>query len=141
MSEQKSVPSVRFVDNKNEWEKSYLYEVSERKIKKNSNNEITETLTNSAIEGIISQRDYFKQDISNVDNISNYNDVEPVDFVYNPSISKNSSVGPIRRSKLGKSGMMSPLYFVSRNKRLNNKCREIFFLGNYWHRHMFKYGN
>src|SRR5699024_6694493 len=105
MSEQKSVPSVRFVDNKNEWEKSYLYEVSERKIKKNSNNEITETLTNSAIEGIISQRDYFKKDISNVENISNYYIVEPDDFVYNPRISKNAPVGPIRRNNLGKTGI------------------------------------
>jgi len=141
VSEKKVKPRFRFAGYNNEWKKVYLYEISERIIKKNRNNKITETFTNSAIEGIISQRDYFKKDISNVENISNYYIVEPDDFVYNPRISKNAPVGPIRRNNLGKTGIMSPLYFVFRNKRLNNKFLEIFFLGNYWHRHMFKYGN
>ena len=46
------------------------------------------------------------------DNIDGYYIVRDNDFVYNPRISNLAPVGPINRNKLGRTGVMSPLYTV-----------------------------
>ena len=45
------------------------------------------------------------------DNLEGYYIVSVNDFVYNPRISVNAPVGPIKRNKL-KEGVMSPLYLI-----------------------------
>jgi type I restriction enzyme S subunit len=118
------------------WEQRKLSEISDKVIEKNVNMKITETFTNSAEFGIISQRDFFDHDISNAENIGGYYIVRNEDFVYNPRISTLAPVGPINRNKLCRSGVMSPLYTVFRTHDIDNTYLEQFFRSSHWHSFM-----
>jgi type I restriction enzyme S subunit len=98
--------------------------------------EFTETFTNSAEFGIISQRDFFDHDIAKQDKIDGYYIVHPEDFVYNPRISVTAPAGPINRNKLGRCGVMSPLYSVFRPEGMDNSFLEQFFKSSHWHSFM-----
>ena len=94
------------------WEQRKLGEFSKKKTTKNADGALSETFTNSAEQGVISQLDYFDHDITNDANISGYYVVQPDDFVYNPRISATAPCGPINRNRLNRAGVMSPLYTV-----------------------------
>ena len=102
---------------------------------KNKDDSISKVLTNSAVQGIVSQNDFFDKDIANKNNLEGYYVVELNDFVYNPRISSSAPVGPIKRNKLAK-GVMSPLYTVFRFKSGCLDFLEYFFETTYWHDHM-----
>ena len=118
------------------WEQRKLGDIADRVTEKNASLEVSETFTNSAEFGIISQRDFFDHDITNKENIGNYFIVRPEDFVYNPRISVTAPVGPINRNKLGRNGVMSPLYTVFRPHDVSNTYLEYFFKTNRWHAFM-----
>lgn len=118
-----------------------MEDFSDKVTEKNTNLGVKETFTNSAEFGIISQRDFFDHDISNVNNIGGYYIVRSEDFVYNPRISVAAPVGPINRNKLGRNGIMSPLYTVFRIHDVNPTYLEYFFKSNYWHTYMFFNGD
>jgi type I restriction enzyme S subunit len=120
----------------NAWEQRKLSGISDKVTEKNASRVFTETLTNSAEFGIISQRDFFDKDISNDENIDGYYIVRNDDFVYNPRISSFAPVGPIKRNKLGRNGVMSPLYYVFRPHDIEPTYLEYFFSGTGWHRFM-----
>jgi len=101
-----------------EWDVIDLEQIAFKVNLKNRNLEISNVLTNSATQGIISQNDYFDRDIANKNNLDGYYVVERDDFVYNPRISNNAPVGPIKRNKLIR-GVMSPLYTVFRFKKVS----------------------
>jgi len=105
-------------------------------MEKNTDVGYSETLTNSADLGIVSQRDFFDKAIACENNIGNYYIVRNDDFVYNPRISTLAPVGPIRRNKLGRTGVMSPLYYVFRVHALDSTYLEYFFATSIWHRFM-----
>jgi type I restriction enzyme S subunit len=130
------VPEIRFSEFVEEWSFRKLGELSDKISEKNSFMEFTETLTNSAEYGIISQRDFFDHDIAKQDKINGYYIVRPEDFVYNPRISTTAPVGPIGRNKLGRCGVMSPLYTVFRPKEVDNSFLEQFFKSSHWHSFM-----
>ena len=111
-------------------------EFTKKVTEKNKDNKFSETLTNSAEYGIISQRDFFDKDISNKKNLSSYYVVRPDDFVYNPRISNTAPVGPIKRNRLGRAGVMSPLYYVFQVQDVNKNYLEKYFLTTNWHRFM-----
>ncbi|MBL4951470.1 restriction endonuclease subunit S, partial [Neobacillus sp. YIM B02564] len=115
------------------WEQRKLGEISEKVTEKNKNKIYSETLTNSAEYGIINQRDFFEKDISNEKNLDGYYVVHPDDFVYNPRISNLAPVGPIKRNKLGRTGVMSPLYYVFRIDGVDKTYLEKYFSSNRWH--------
>lgn len=135
-NEQKNVPELRFPEFEEEWEEKSLDDISNRKSEKNKNNVYTETFTNSAEYGIISQNDYFDKKISNEKNLDNYYIVEPDDFVYNPRISNFAPVGPINRNKLSRTGVMSPLYTIFSIKISNKEFLEYYFKTTKWHHFM-----
>ena len=118
------------------WEQRELGEVAKKITEKNTNSLYNETFTNSAEHGIISQRDFFDHDITNADNINIYYIVENEDFVYNPRISNFAPVGPINRNKLGRNGVMSPLYTVFRTENMDYSFLEQFFRSDGWHSYM-----
>lgn len=118
------------------WEQRKLEDISDKVTEKNKNNEFTETLTNSAEFGIINQREFFDKDISNEKNLNGYYIVREDDFVYNPRISNYAPVGPIKRNKLGRTGVMSPLYYVFRPHDIDKKFLEYFFGTTVWHKFM-----
>ncbi|MCF1684229.1 restriction endonuclease subunit S [Tetragenococcus halophilus] len=134
--EEKRAPEVRFEGFHDDWKQRKLGDISEKVTEKNKDKKFTETFTNSAEYGIVPQNDFFDKVISNSKNISNYYIVQNDDFIYNPRISNFAPVGPIKRNKLNKVGVMSPLYYVFRTKNIDLTFLEKFFDTSYWHRFM-----
>ena len=118
------------------WEQRKLSDISTKVTTKNVDVHYTETLTNSAEQGIISQVDFFDKEISNKDNINGYYIVDNNDFIYNPRISTLAPVGPINRNKLNRTGIMSPLYTVFRSSNVDLGFLEWYFQSSHWHRYM-----
>jgi type I restriction enzyme S subunit len=136
-----TIPEIRFKGFSGEWEEKELKKISDKITEKNTSVIYSETFTNSAEFGIVSQRDYFDKDISNSNNIGGYYVVQPEDFVYNPRISTFAPCGPIKRNSLGRAGVMSPLYTVFRTKGVNTIFIEYIFQTNLWHTFMFLNGD
>lgn len=130
------VPEVRFKGFTDAWEQRKLSDVADKVIEKNSGLQYVETFTNSAEFGVISQRDFFDHDISKIESLDGYYVVREEDFVYNPRISVTAPVGPINCNKLGRIGVMSPLYTVFRTHDIDNTYLEHFFKSVYWHSFM-----
>lgn len=118
-----------------------LRDIADKVTQKNSAYLVSETFTNSAEKGIISQEDYFERTITNNKNISGYYIVNPDDFVYNPRVSTLAPVGPINRNKLGRTGVISPLYLVFRVHNVEPGYLEWYFKSNAWHNFMLENGN
>ena len=141
MNKENKTPLIRFKGFSDDWEQRKLGEVGKKLTEKNLDLDIQETFTNSAEFGIISQRDFFDHDISNAENIGGYYVVKNDDFVYNPRISVTAPVGPVNRNKLGRSGVMSPLYTVFRTHNIDTLYLEWFFKSSYWHSFMYLNGD
>ena len=133
-----TVPEIRLDGFEGEWEELQLSDICQKVTEKNKDNKFNETFTNSAEFGIINQRDFFEKDISNEKSLNTYYVVRNNDFVYNPRISNYAPVGPIKRNKLGRTGVMSPLYFVFRiiDSNIDLNFLETFFDTNTWHKFM-----
>mgnify|MGYP004443647647 CR=1 FL=1 len=129
-------PEIRFEGFTDDWEQRKLSEVADKVSEKNKNNEYSEPLTNSAEQGIISQKDYFDREVVNEDNLNGYYIVKRNDFVYNPRVSVSAPVGPINRNKLGRNGVMSPLYTVFRTHDIDEMYLEYYYKTTKWHRFM-----
>lgn len=131
-----NTPNVRFKGFTEDWEQRKLKEIANKVSEKNKNNEFSEPFTNSAEQGIISQKDYFDREIVNNENLDGYYIVRNDDFIYNPRISVTAPVGPINRNRLGRNGVMSPLYTVFRTHDIDNLYLEFYFKTTKWHRFM-----
>lgn len=134
-------PQIRFKDFYDEWEEKELGSFSEKETEKNVDMRFSEVFTNSAEYGIISQNEYFDREITNSGNLYGYYIAEPDDFVYNPRVSKTAPVGPIRRNKLGRRGILSPLYFLFKTHNVNNTFLEYYFINSSWNKFMKANGN
>lgn len=132
----KAVPEIRFNGFTEDWEQRKLSEIADKVIEKNKSNEFSETFTNSAELGIVSQKDYFDREVVNQENLDGYYIVRNDDFVYNPRISVTAPVGPINRNRLDRNGVMSPLYTVFRTHGIDNLYLEFYFKTTSWHRFM-----
>ena len=131
-----SYPEIRFKGFTDPWEQRKLFEITDKVTEKNAGLQYVETFTNSAEFGIISQRDFFDHDIAKLGSLDGYYIVKNEDFVYNPRISTSAPVGPINRNKLGRTGVMSPLYTVFRPHDIDTTYLEYFFKCGYWHSFM-----
>ena len=129
-------PIIRFKGYEDDWEQRKLNEIADKVSEKNKNNEFSEPFTNSAEQGIISQKDYFDREIVNDENLNGYYIVRNDDFIYNPRISVTAPVGPINRNRLGRTGVMSPLYTVFRTHDIDNLYLEFYFKTTSWHHFM-----
>ena len=136
MSETMKKPRIRFKGFTEAWEQRKLSEITDKVTEKNVGLQYVETFTNSAEFGIISQRDFFDHDIAKLGSLDGYYIVKNEDFVYNPRISTSAPVGPINRNKLGRTGVMSPLYTVFRPHDIDTTYLEHFFKCGYWHSFM-----
>lgn len=130
---------VRFKDEDGqaypEWEVRPLKDISDRVTSKNRDNSTTAVLTNSAVQGIVNQNEFFSKDIANQGNLLNYYVVSTDDFVYNPRISEHAPVGPIKRNHI-ETGVMSPLYSVFRLTSGVLDFYEKYFETKLWHEYM-----
>ena len=131
-----NVPEIRFNGFTDAWEQRKLSAIADKVTEKNVGLQYIETFTNSAEFGIISQRDFFDHDIAKMSSLGGYYIVRSEDFVYNPRISTSAPVGPINRNKLGRIGVMSPLYTVFRPHDIDTTYLEYFFKSKYWHSFM-----
>ena len=136
MQDNEKKPALRFKGFTDPWEQRKLSDIVEKVTEKNAGWQYIETFTNSAEFGIISQRDFFDHDISKIGSLGGYYVVHNEDFVYNPRISVTAPVGPINRNKLGRTGVMSPLYTVFRPHDIDTTYLEHFFKSEYWHSFM-----
>lgn len=136
MSKQKKgmVPELRFPEFEKEpnWPCVKLNAVAKRSTSKNKGEKVSRVLTNSAVDGVVDQRDYFEKDIAVKGNLESYYIVDEGDYVYNPRISSTAPVGPISKNKIGK-GVMSPLYTVFKFNSKKNGFFEQFFKSSRWH--------
>lgn len=132
----KNVPGIRLKGFSDAWEQRKLSEIANKVTEKNKDNIYNEPLTNSAELGIISQKDYFDREVVTESNLDNYYVIQNGDFVYNPRVSTSAPVGPINCNKLGRNGIMSPLYTVFRTHSINTLYLEYYFKTTSWHRFM-----
>ena len=135
MTVKRNIPTLRFPGFEGEWEGKALEDISERQIKKNKSNQYSDVFTNSATQGVVRQNEYFDKDIANQENLDGYYIIHKDDFVYNPRISVNAPVGPIKRNHIG-TGVMSPLYTVFRFRNVNLDFIELYFETTIWHKYM-----
>jgi len=136
-----NVPRLRFKEFKQEWQVKRLNNFARKITEKNVDFKVTNVISNSAQYGLISQRDYFDKDIANVENIDNYYIIREGDFVYNPRISKESPYGPVNIYKQSDLGVVSPLYLCFRVSGISNDFLAYFFKTNFWHRHIYMFGD
>ncbi|MEH6965037.1 restriction endonuclease subunit S [Priestia megaterium] len=136
------VPRLRFPEfhSTGEWKVCTLSDLASKIAVRNRNNLINRVLTNSAVEGVIDQSDYFDREVANQNNLENYFVIDKGDYVYNPRISVTAPVGPISKNKIGR-GVMSPLYTVFRFTNANNDFYEQYFKTNLWHSYLKRVSN
>lgn len=77
-----------------------MKEIADKVSEKNKNNEFSEPFTNSAEQGIISQKDYFDREIVNNENLDGYYIVRNDDFIYNPRISATAPGMSMKEKKI-----------------------------------------
>ncbi|MCL8151406.1 MULTISPECIES: restriction endonuclease subunit S [Enterobacteriaceae] len=127
---------LRFKDDSgdkfSDWEEVELKKIASKVNTKNRDNSVSTVLTNSAMQGIVSQETYFEREIVTESNLTGYYVVRVGDFVYNPRISSTAPVGPIKMNKLTQ-GVMSPLYTVFRFEKGLLKFYQYFFESSVWH--------
>ncbi|RLD38155.1 MAG: restriction endonuclease subunit S [Bacteroidetes bacterium] len=134
------IPKLRFPEFNGIWKEKFLKKIAEKVNDKNKVNEFYNVLTNSAIQGIVNQTDYFNKEIANKNNLSGYYIVRENDFVYNPRISVSAPVGPIKRNNC-ETGVMSPLYTIFRFSENNLSFLEQYFATKFWHKYMYSIAN
>jgi type I restriction enzyme S subunit len=137
-----NVPKLRFKEFSGEWEDKRLSTFSTKSNNKNKDESITDVFTNSAVNGIVSQRDFFDKDIANQNNLGGYYIVSNNDFIYNPRISTSAPVGPLNRNHLG-TGVMSPLYtvFTVQEDKVSLDYLERYFKSSKWYKYMCNIAN
>lgn len=133
------LPELRFINEDGssfpDWKILKLKALAKRQTSKNKDEKISRVLTNSAINGVVDQRDYFDKDIAVKGKLQGYYIVEQGDYVYNPRVSATAPVGPISKNNVGK-GVMSPLYTVFRFNEESNGFYEQFFKSSKWHNYL-----
>ena len=138
-----NIPKLRFPEFSGEWEEKKLKSIFTKITQRNSDNQNSNVITNSATEGLVSQRDYFDKDIANKDKTDNYFIIKNGDFVYNPRKSSAAPYGPFTQYKLLDDGIVSPLYLCLRknNSEVESKYLENYFKTTCWHQYIYENGS
>ena len=142
-SRMSNIPKLRFPEFIGEWEEKKLNSIFTKITQRNSDNQNSNVITNSATEGLVSQRDYFDKDIANKDKTDNYFIIKNGDFVYNPRKSSAAPYGPFTQYKLLDDGIVSPLYLCLRknNSEVESKYLENYFKTTCWHQYIYENGS
>ncbi len=119
----------RFPEFENEsWVEIELGNEFQRVTQKNENEEITNVLTISAQDGLVSQTEYYDKSVASKD-LSRYIVLQKGDFAYNKSYSDGYPLGAIKRLEEYESGVLSPLYICFRidSPKINSDFMTHFF--------------
>ncbi|WP_096186852.1 restriction endonuclease subunit S [Evansella halocellulosilytica] len=124
------------------WKRVQLSEVAS-KVKEKNKSLVTNVISNSALYGLIKQKDYFDKDIANASNIAGYYVIKEGDLVYNPRISKEAPYGPVSVYPFPEAGVVSPLYLCFRvnNNSVNSRFLHYYFKSSQWHKHIYTHGD
>lgn len=134
-----NTPKLRFKEFSGEWEHKLLSSFATKITQKNGDYKVTNVISNSAKNGLVSQKDYFDKDIANQDNINGYYVINNGDFVYNPRKSNESPYGPINRFSSTEAGVVSPLYLCfSVNCEVNDRYLEYYFKSSKWYQFIYR---
>lgn len=118
-----------------------LSDVSVKITRKNTDNQISNVLSNSANQGIIPQSEVFDREIANEDNTSNYFVISQDDFVYNPRKSVTVPYGPINKYNEEADGVISPLYLCFRCYNIDVEYLGWYFKSDSWHKYVYQNGD
>ena len=110
-----NVPTLRFHEYTDEWQRYKLSDFVNRVTRRNKNNESTLPLTISAQYGLVDQVTFFNKTVASVD-LSGYFLLCKGDFAYNKSYSNDYAWGAVKRLDKYEKGCLSSLYFVFRPK-------------------------
>ena len=135
------VPKLRFPEFKDEWTEYKLSTISQKITQKNTNNEINEVISNSAIYGLVAQEDFFDKDIVNDKNKNKYFVINKGDFVYNPRKSIQAPYGPINLLENYESGIVSPLYTCFTVQKDYTTFLKWYFKSNKWYKYIYINGD
>ena len=119
----------------------HLSDVATKITQKNTNNHVSNVLSNSANQGIIPQSEVFDHEIANEDNTSNYFVISQNDFVYNPRKSATAPYGPINRYYGQTDGVISPLYLCFRSHNIDVEYLGWYFKSDSWHKFVYQNGD
>ena len=119
----------------------HLSDVATKITQKNTNNHVSNVLSNSANQGIIPQSEVFDREIANEDNTSNYFVISQNDFVYNPRKSATAPYGPINRYNGQTDGVISPLYLCFRSHNIDVEYLGWYFKSDSWHKYVYQNGD
>ena len=134
-----NTPKLRFKEFSGDWESKKLSYYTEKITRKNKGFIVTNVISNSAKNGLISQKEFFDRDIANQSNIDGYYIIEKGNFVYNPRKSLESPYGPVNRYNLEDAGVVSPLYLCFKiNEKIYGEFLEYYFKSSKWYRFIYE---
>ena len=136
-----NVPNLRFPGFEGEWELHLLSDYCHKITRKNKGNILSNVLSNSANQGIISQSEYFDRAIANSNNTAGYYIIEQDDFVYNPRKSTAAPYGPVNVYHGGEPGIISPLYLCFKTTGINREFLFYYFKSKAWWPYMYENGD
>ena len=119
---------------------TFFHKVKEKNLEK----KFKTVFTNSAVNGVIPQSQYFEKDIANEENTDGYYVVRERDYIYNPRISEKAPYGPISQNLTGCTGIASPLYTVFSKKENVHVCDEYiryYLCSAEWHKYIYSVAN
>ena len=129
-----NVPTLRFAEFTDEWEKYELSHFVTRITRRNKNNKSSLPLTISAQYGLVDQISFFNKTVASVD-LSGYYLLYNGDFAYNKSYSNDYAWGAVKRLDKYEKGCLSSLYFVFRpNDNVDSDYLTHYFESSKWHK-------
>ena len=129
-----NVPTLRFAEFTDEWEKYELSHFVTRITRRNKNNKSSLPLTISAQYGLVDQISFFNKTVASVD-LSGYYLLYNGDFAYNKSYSNEYAWGAVKRLDKYEKGCLSSLYFVFRpNDNVDSDYLTHYFESSKWHK-------
>ena len=118
-----------------------LSDISTKITRKNTDNQISNVLSNSANQGVVPQSEVFDREIANEDSTSNYFVISQNDFVYNPRKSVTAPYGPINKYNGELDGVISPLYLCFRTHDIDVDYLVWYFKSRSWYEYVYKNGD
>lgn len=129
-----NVPTLRFAEFTDEWEKYELSHFVTRITRRNKNNKSSLPLTISAQYGLVDQISFFNKTVASVD-LSGYYLLYNGDFAYNKSYSNDYAWGAVKRLDKYEKGCLSSLYFVFHpNDNVDSDYLTHYFESSKWHK-------
>ena len=137
-----AIVDYTFTNDTKSWRKQILLsDISTKIIRKNTDNRISNVLSNSANQGVVPQSEVFDREIANEDNTSNYFVISQNDFVYNPRKSVTAPYGPINKYNGELDGVISPLYLCFRTHDIDVDYLVWYFKSRSWYEYVYKNGD